>query len=146
MDQYSNFYLNNELKIKKYFKYLGFGGITFFTGYIIYYFINRRRNYIKEIPSSPEMKLEDLKKFIRKLINHLLLKFAKSFDRLNVKRPEIEDIEFFEFITDISIDLSDNKVTDEQETDLNGGKYSKLEEKQKSKNIFSKQKSLERNK
>jgi DNA replication protein DnaD len=91
MEVYYNLYYNNEEKIKKYLKYAGYGGLAFFSGFVLFYLFNRKKvpkAIEKDIPQMKEMKVEEVRKFLRKLINYVLLNLSQSFDRLGIKRLE----------------------------------------------------------
>ena len=88
MESYYNFYYNNEEKIKKYLKYSGYGGMSFLGGYILFYLFNFKRSK-KITQQEPEenikdLKVEDLRKLLRKLINSLFLKMSHSFDKYSI--------------------------------------------------------------
>jgi len=93
METYYNFYYNNEEKIKKYLKYAGYGGAAFFGGFFLFYLFNFKKTpkaLEKEIdiPNVKDMKVEEVRKFLRKLINYVLLNLSQSFDKLGIKRLE----------------------------------------------------------
>jgi len=85
MESYYNFYYNNEEKIKKYFRYAGYGGLSFLGGFVLFYLFNFKRTkkiQEKEIEENiKDLKVEDLRKLLRKLINSLFLKMSHSFDK-----------------------------------------------------------------
>ena len=99
MESYYNFYYNNEEKIKKYLKYAGYGGAAFFGGFALFSIFNYStkkedsKRIENEIHQVKEMKVEEIRKFLRKLINFVLLNLSQSFDRLGIKKlEEFQDI------------------------------------------------------
>lgn len=119
MESYYNFYYDNEERIKKYSKYLGYGTMGFFGGFVIFYLFNFKKNSTKQISANiPEMKVEELRKFLRKLINNLLLKYAYSFDRLNIVRYDLPDLDSDELNTlSLSSFIGDNIEIETQQVD-----------------------------
>ena len=86
MESYYNFYYNNEEKIKKYLRYAGVGGMSFLGGFVMFYLFNFKR--AKKLPEKEEveklikdLKVEDLRKMLRKLINAIFLKMSHTFDK-----------------------------------------------------------------
>lgn len=100
MESYYNFYYNNEEKINKYLKYTGYGAMSFFGGFVLYYLCNYKRT--KKLPTVEDklteekikdFKVEDLRKLLRKLINSLFLKMSHSYDKNSiVKINPFEDL------------------------------------------------------
>lgn len=120
MEAYYNFYYNNEEKIKKYFRYSGYFGMSFLGGYILFYLFNyKRANKLppkKDIENKiKELKVEDLRKLLRKLVNQIFLKMSHSFDRYScVKIVKFEDLSSEELENSISSILGNN-ITIESE-------------------------------
>jgi hypothetical protein len=97
MESYYNFYYNNEDTIKKYLKYTGYCGMSFFSGFILFYLFNYKRT--KKLPDKiteekiKDLKVEDLRKLLRKLINALFLKMSHSYDKNSIiKINPFEDL------------------------------------------------------
>lgn len=91
MESYYNFYYNNEERIQKYLKYAGYGGAAFFGGFALFSLLNYKKApkaIEKDIPQVKDMKVEEVRKILRKLINYLLLNLSQTFDRVGIKRLE----------------------------------------------------------
>lgn len=122
MEAYYNFYYNNEDKIKDYLKYIGYGGVAFFGGFFIFYLLNFRKNKKAITPTVDsyvkELKVEEIRKILRKLINYVLLRLSQCFDRNGIKILDVlEDIPSEDLETSLSSFIGNNIEIESEKVD-----------------------------